>query len=140
VWRPELSFRSIAIGQTAYAWVYADKLWNDSGIDVISGQSYTLAVPTSERWVDDWKSCGAEGYTSSSLMRPLEFFRRVREARWFQLVGTIGRSRKQAVVIGSKLTEFLPQFPGRLYFFANDVLWMYWNHKGAIAVRITRTK
>jgi hypothetical protein len=34
----------------------------------------------------------------------------------------------------------LPPFPGRLYLFANDLPWMYWNNRGVIAIRITRTK
>jgi len=71
-------------------------------------------------------------------MRPSEAFRRVPEAKWFQLIATIGRSAKARIVVGSSLTDFLPPFPGRLYFFANDLPWMYWNNKGMLAVRVTR--
>lgn len=127
-------------GQTAYVPVYADKCWNDSGIDVVCGQAFAFSVPDSERWID-WKTqYGAEGYDSNRLIRPWESFRRVPRARWFQLICTIGKSTRSPIIVGSQLSEFLPPFPGRLYLFANDLPWMYWNNRGMIAVRITRTK
>lgn len=128
------------IGQTAYGCVYADRLWNDSGIDVARGQTYNFTVPNGEKWIDWSKTCGADGYTSNWLIRPWESFRRVPEAKWFQLVGTIGRSIRPPIVIGSQLIGFSAPYPGRLYFFANHLPWMCWNNKGMIAVRITRTK
>jgi hypothetical protein len=132
------SYRLIKVGETAYVAVYAHRLWNNSGIDILSGQIYTLTVPHSERWVDSGKVCGADGYPSNWLMRPWEAFRRSPEGNWLQLIGTIGRSTKARIAVGSSLTDFLPPFPGRLYFFANDLPWMYWNNKGALAVRVTR--
>jgi hypothetical protein len=131
-------YHCIHVGQTHHVCVYANRLWNDSGIDVLSGQIYTLTVPSCERWIDSRKICSADGYASSRLMRPWEFLRRAPEANWFQLVGTIGRSTKARIAVGSSLTDFLPPFPGRLYFFANDLPWMYWNNKGALALRVTR--
>jgi hypothetical protein len=129
---------SMKVGQTAYVCVQANKAWNDSGIDVISGQIYNFTVPAGETWIDSQKICGADGYRSDLLMRPWEVFRRAPEAKWLQLIGTIGRDTRARVAVGSSLTEFLPPFPGRLYFFANDLRWMYWNNKGMVAVRVTR--
>lgn len=134
------SYRCLGIGQTSYVCVYANELWNDSGIDVIFGQSYTFTVPASETWIDSGRVCGANGYESNWLMRPWEVFRRAPEANWFQLIGTIGRSTRARIVVGSSLTDFLPPFPGRLHFFANDLPWMYWNNKGMLGVRVTRTQ
>src|SRR4051812_10379488 len=128
------------IGQTAYVCVHANKLWNDSGVDVVSGQSFAFTVPGSERWTD-WKTpCDADGYDSNQLMRPWETLRRVPGARWFKLICTIGRTIRSPIVVGSQLLDFLPPFPGRLYLFANDIPLMYWNNHGMIAVRITRLK
>ena len=132
------SSRSIEVGHTAYVCVYANKPWNDSGLDVISGQIYNFTVPAGETWSDSGKICGADGYRSDLLMRPWDAFRRVPEAKWLQLIGTIGRSIKARIIVGPSLTDFLPPFPGRLYFFANDLRWMYWNNKGMLAVRVTR--
>ena len=134
----ERSYQFLEIGQIGYISVFANRLWNDSGIDVICGQSYNFTVPASETWIDSGKICGANGHGSNRPMRPWEAFRRVPEAKWFQLIATIGRSAKARIVVGSSLTDFLPPFPGRLYFFANDLPWMYWKNKGMLAVRVTR--
>ena len=131
---------TMRVGQTAYVPVYANKLWNDSGVDVVSGQVFSFAAPPGEQWIHWQRTCSAEGYASTVFGRPLEIFRRVPKAEWLQLIGTIGKSIRSPVIIGSKLVDFLPPSPGRLYFFANDVPWMYWNNRGMIAVRITRTK
>lgn len=131
---------TMRIGQTAYVPVYANKLWNDSGVNVVSGQVFNFAVPTGEEWKDWRNRCNADGYSSTHLTRGLEIFRRVPKARWLQLIGTIGKSVRSPVVIGSQFNAFLPPSPGRLYLFANDIPWMYWNNRGMIAVRITRTK
>jgi hypothetical protein len=133
--RPGATFQQLdasttmRVGQTAYVCVHANRLWNDSGVDVVSGQAFRFAVPAAEKWTDWQKPCTADGYASSRFVRPLEFFRRVPKAGWLQLVGTIGKSITSPVVIGSKLLNFLPPFPGRLYLFANDVPWMYWNSR-----------
>jgi hypothetical protein len=130
----------MGIGQTAYVCVYANRLWNDSGINVGWGQMYKFTVPNGEQWMDGGRLCRADGHASNWLTQPWENLRRVPSANWFQLVGTIGRSTKPAIVIGSTPSEFSPQYPGRLYFFANDLPWMYWSNKGAIAVRVMRAK
>ena len=130
---------AMRIGQTAYVPVYARKLWNDSGINVVSGQVFNFAVPTGQEWTAWRTRCNADGYNSTDLNRPFEIFRRVPNARWLQLIGTIGKSISP-VIIGSQFVEFLPPSAGRLYLFANDIPWMYWNNRGMIAVRITRTK
>ena len=136
----QIARATMRVGHTTYVCVYANRPWNDSGIDVVSGQAFNFAVPSGEEWIDWQKACGADGYGSTCFVRPWELFRRVPQAKWFQLIGTIGKSIKSPVVIGSKLLNFLPPFPGRLYLFANDLPWMYWNNRGVIAVRITRTK
>lgn len=136
--RNATSSRAIDVGHTAYVCVYAGERWNDSGIDVVSGQIYNFTVPAGETWTNSRKICGAEGYPSDLLMRPWEAFRRVPEAKWLQLIGTIGRSVRARTVVGPSLRDFLPPLPGRLYFFANDLPWMYWNNKGMLAVRVTR--
>ncbi len=128
------------IGETAYISVQADKLWNNSGVHVSPGQIYNFVVPENEKWIDWCIPCGADGYPSTPLIRPWEGLRRVPNANWLQLIGTVGRSTRPPILIGSKLMDFSPPFPGRLYFFANDLAWMYWNNKGKIAVRVTRTK
>ena len=104
----EVSPISMNIGQMAYVCVYADRLWNDSGVDVASGQAYNFTVPDSEKWIDWRTPCGADGYHSTPLLRPWEELRRVPDANEFQLIGTVGRSTKPPIVIGSRLFNFSP--------------------------------
>lgn len=130
----------MSIGETAYVCVYANKAWNDSGIDVSWGQRYTFRVHESEKWARRRRICGADGYPSSWLTRPLETLRRVPEGKWLQLIGAVGYSIKSAIIVGEGLADLLILFPGRLYFFANEFPWMYWRNQGIIAVRVTRTK
>ncbi len=129
----------LAVGQTAYACVYANTLWNDSGLDVLCGQSYNFSVPNGERWFAGRRLSGADGYTSGRLDRILGFARRVPKANWLQLIGTIGRSTYEPILIGSRLTSFAPESDGRLYFFANTLSCMHWSNSGMIAVRVKRT-
>jgi hypothetical protein len=130
---------AMRVGQTAYVCVYAHKRWNDSGLDVVSGQVFNFAVPDGEKWLHSRRKCGPDGYLSTVLTRPWEIFRRVPTAGWLQLIGSIGRSGTP-LLIGARLLEFLPPFSGRLYFFANHLPWMYWNNYGMIAIRVTRTR
>jgi hypothetical protein len=130
----------LELGHTAYVEVCAKRAWNDSGIDVVAGQSYSFSVPGSEMWQDWWQRCRADGYSDRNFLKPLRRFRRAPAGKWMQLVGTIGRQRRFSILIGSHLIDFFPPFPGRLYFFANDLPWMGWQNRGMIALRITRTK
>jgi len=138
--REEETLGMLHVDETAYVCVYANRLWNDSGIDVRWGQRYTFRVPNGEKWTDGWRICRADGYPSSRPMRPWECLRRIPGAKWLELIGAIGRSPKSAFVIGQGLSDLPILFPGRLYFFANDLRWMYWNNGGLIPLRITRTK
>jgi hypothetical protein len=126
------------IGETSCVCVEANKIWNDSGVDVRPTETYNFVVPQGETWIDWHIACSADGYVSTPILRLWESFRRVPDQNWFKLVGTIGRSVKPPIVIGSQLLAFSPLYPGRLYFFANDLLPMYWNNKGAIHLRVMR--
>jgi hypothetical protein len=130
----------LRVSQTAYISVYADKTWNDSGIDVVSGQIYSFHVPGGQKWRGERKTCGADGYRSAWFMRPWEGFRRAPAANWLQLIATIGQSGRHPILIGSSLADFLPDLPGRLYFFANHLPWTGCFLNGMIAVRVTRKK
>jgi hypothetical protein len=131
---------TMRIGQTAYVPVYANRLWNDSGVNVVSGQAFNFAVPAAEKWTHWRTRCDADGCESTYYVRRLEVFRRVPRGRWLQLIGTIGKSIRSPALIGSQFSNFFPPYAGRLYLFANDIPWMYWNNQGMIAVRISRTK
>jgi len=130
----------MTVGETACVCVEADKPGNNSWIDLVTNEIYNFVVPQSETWIDWHNACSAEDYTSTPLIKVWESLRRVPDENWFMLIGTVGRSAKSPIVVGCQLMDLSLPFPVRLYFFANDLLWIYWNNKGAIHVRVTRTK
>jgi len=86
--------RRLTIGETTYVAVEANKLWNDSGIHIVPGQTYNFIVPENEEWIDWNIPCSADGYRSTPLIRPWEMLRRVPNANWLQLIGTILADQK----------------------------------------------
>src|SRR5437868_12600591 len=128
------------VGETAYVCDLADRLWNDSGLDLVLGQTYNFTVPKNEKWMGWRIQCGADGFVSRRFTGSWKILRRVPEGNWFQLVAAVGRSNRPSLLIGSRMVDFSPRFSGRLYFFANSLIGLHWRNKGMIAVRVTRTK
>lgn len=129
---------SLTIGQSSpLIPVSACNPWNDSGIDLAVGATYSFTA--TGQWKDASIEWGPDGYESTPLLKLFERLRRVPDARYFKLIGTIGRSLDSVIVIGSSLPDFAPTRPGRLYCFANDVRIMYWNNSGDVQLKITRT-
>jgi hypothetical protein len=127
------------IGETACVCVEAGNPWNDSRIDVVPDHTYNFVVPNGETWTDWHIPCSTDGYPSTPLIRIWEGLRRVANQNWFKLIATVGRSVEFPIVVGSQLLDFCPAFSGRLYFFANDLRWMYLNNNGAVNMRVTQT-
>ena len=128
----------LQIGQSTTATIHARKKWNDTGIQLIAGQEYQFTA--AGRWVDWFIPCDAEGYPSRNwVLRVTERQRRVPGENWFVLMGALDSDRKSIFKIGSGRTLVMPQ-SGMLTCFANDILYMYWNNKGAIQLTVTRTR
>ena len=107
--------------------------WNRTGFRVSAGQSYRFVAVG--RWCDASNCCGADGYESSSpVLKVFERRRRVKNARWFALIGSVGG--KYRFVIGSA-SEWTAPANGELWCFANDVRFMYWNNAGAVNLTVT---
>ena len=129
---------SLEIGESSTVIsVSARNPWNDSGIDLAIGAKYDFVA--TGHWKDACKECDADGYPSTPLLKLFERFRRVPQAPYFKLIGTIERSLHDAIVIGSSLLHFAPPRDGQLYCFANDVRLMYSNNAGCVELRVTRT-
>lgn len=129
--------------------VVARALWNDTGINLVAGRHYQF-FPSGE-WVDWWVRSDASGPRSSVVdalllpTRPALHFSPSRDgrARYFSLIGAIGRTRP-----GAPLPEhtfriepgmaYTPPVSGRLYAFANDQPGAYGNNHGSITLLVRK--
>jgi hypothetical protein len=116
--------------------IAAREKWNDTGIDLAAGGRYRLAA--AGEWIDWTLRSGPEGYPSpNGLMRATERWRRAPREPWFALIGSIGRDPAALFPIGRGL-EISAAKSGRLFCFANDVSFMYWNNSGSVELTVER--
>ena len=114
--------------------------WNETGVILQHGYRYDFRIVAVNGWVDWFVTSGPEGYKSENmLMRCSECFRRIPDAPWFALIGTVEKNLLHSFCIGSGLNGFEPPISGPLFCFANDVPFMYFNNRGHLKVAITRT-
>lgn len=114
--------------------------WNETGVILQRGCRYDFRIVEVHDWMDWFIRSGPEGYKSENLlMRSSEYFRRIPDAPWFALIGTIKKNLLHSFKIGSGLIGFEPPISGPLYCFANDVPFMYFNNRGELQVVVNRT-
>jgi len=121
--------------------------WNDTGFEVVGGAHYRLSV--NGTWFDAHYEKDAAGYRSDDpvvprFSRPMfalaERWRRLPGANWFSLIGAVDRKSlfDMGAVLHSGSGEFTAPASGRLFCFANDLPFMYWNNKGQVLIQIER--
>lgn len=144
--------------------VCACRPWNRTGIKVEKGQEYAFQiVERTEEWVDgDVKSTPEDGWTtglSRSIGHAFSLLKRSPKANWYALVGTVGKADEGSfAVFNERLnsSESLPETSrvtlssdwlsivmgktGEIYLYANDMNGRYFNNKGILQLKITRTK
>jgi len=124
------------IGQTAQMTIFANAPWNDTGVDLEQGALYQLTAEG--EWFDALIKSDADGYDSNIwLQQRFESALRLPTARWFCLVGAIGRELDAAFQIGCSRVVAAPS-SGRLFCFANDVPGFYFNNFGSLQLAIRR--
>ncbi len=115
---------------------------------IAAGESLRLIADGT--WRDGFRRFDATGFDSRWLMRPLERFRVLPEARWCSLGGVVGPSgasnrelrelaRRHGVDLSAAAVHILhwqADRSGTFYVFANDVPWAYWNNSGCIVLRV----
>jgi hypothetical protein len=124
----------------------ADK-WNKTGIVLEKGKTYKFKARG--EWTDKDYPVNANGFTTKQyitkypniltgiLMGFFENFRRIPPAKWFALIGTIGKTTKTNFVIGTE-TTYKAVEDGELFCFANDVSFAYDNNKGELELEVTK--
>ena len=110
--------------------VFARQFWNDTNLDVIVGEPIHFFA--TGQWKDFTILTDANGFYKWH-MKPFEKLRREPDSPWFSLIGAI--DHKYLFHLGKEKTVEMPA-SGRLYLFANDVKYFYWNNKGYLTVQI----
>lgn len=107
--------------------------WNDTQVDVIEGLTYRYIADG--HWSDWSRTCNADGY-SDTMLDLWGFLKRCRSAQWFQLVAVVDQKPNKTVVLGCS-GQFIAPASGRLWAYANDATFAYWNNKGSLNLTIT---
>lgn len=110
--------------------------WNDTQIDVVEGLTYHYVADG--KWTDWSRVCDADGYSETKLDL-LSFLKRCRSAQWFQLVAAVDQKLSHTIVLG-RSGQFIAPRSGRLWAYANDAAFMYWNNQGSLALTINTTR
>jgi hypothetical protein len=109
----------------------ACRRWTQTGVMLRKGHTYRITARGS--WQDKDTSCGPGGYASKSLvLRLAEPLRRKWHANWFVLIGAQRSLFARSFVISDGVT-YRALRDGKLWCFANDAWFMYFNNKGSVA-------
>lgn len=127
---------------TRTAWACAKR--NYTGIEIQQGATYRFHADG--EWIDRTIRSDARGYPLSSvpwysrwLLFAAQPIRRVRDARYFELIGEVPADSNHFIRIGAMLdTNWVATASGRLAVFANDVAFMYGNNHDAITLTVVR--
>lgn len=124
------------LGEQVTVEIAANRRWVDTGVELQVGDSYVMSA--AGQWWDAGIQTNPAGYESpNGVLRFAERWRRLRDARWFALVGSISRRSDVLFLIGSGCV-YSPTRAGQLTCFANDVWVAYLNNSGAIELSIRR--
>jgi hypothetical protein len=102
--------------------------WNDTEIDLIEGHCYKCT--TDGLWKDWFIECSADGY-SNFLLDIINWTKRNPKSKWFQLIGVISTDLNYTIALGTNY-PFTAKKSGRLWVYANDADFAYFNNHGEI--------
>ena len=120
--------------------IKANQYYNRTKVRLEKGAKYTFEVLGDPTWTDAFIKSSAEGDSRKGfLFRFFNRWLRLRDVKWFKLLGSIGLSDDTVFEIGAKLSNFEVANEGELVCFANDIPFFYWNNRGEITLKITRT-
>ena len=122
--------------------ICANAPWNRTGIMLKKGEWYRFAAEG--KWKDGPIEASAVGYLDpddEEKMNAFGGFRRIRDARWFSVIGSIGKRSGIYFDIGALIAggeAFEAPEDGELYCFANDAHFFYFNNSGTLRLTVTR--
>lgn len=132
--------RSLDIGESAYVVVRAEAMWNSSSILVRKGERYRFQARNVWYWYDDDIESTPDGQIDVPwVLRALpDVLKRCASAKWYALVGCVGKKAKNQFLVGSSRDDAEMPTDGELLFFANDVRTHYSNNHGQLRLDIER--
>lgn len=132
--------RSLQIGESAYVLVRAEVMWNGSDLLVRKGEHYRFSTRNLWYWYDDDVASNADGQIKvPRLLRLIpDALKRCNEARWYALVGSVGKKTHNQFIVGSGKDNVEMPANGELLFFANDTRVSYSNNHGQLRLDIER--
>jgi hypothetical protein len=128
---------NIGVGQELQVEIDSRKFWNCGAVWLEESGRYDFEVQGSQRWVDFYKYLDANGYPIP-LLQHYSWARRNSQYNWFALVGSIEMGPSTEFLIGTQLLDYPPVRSGRLFCFANDAWFAYWNNWGSLVLTIRR--
>lgn len=132
----------LEINQTVTIKIKSKEPYSRSYLIVRENEDYEFKVSYSDKWVDFFIPCNADGFHNYILK---DKHKRIPGHKCFKLCGTIGKNEQEHFAIGtSKLWSSYSN--GHLHFFANDSkkrngkgkFKYYWNNFGNIKLYIKR--
>lgn len=125
------------VGDTVEFGIFALLRWNDTALKMLKGESYVLTA--AGKWYDATIKTDANGYPSDRLRhRLMARFRRSPNQNWFFLMGALSMDDRKAFPLGAGPTTYTATEDGRLYCFANDLWWFYFNNSGLLKLVVKR--
>jgi hypothetical protein len=125
--------------------IHAAEFWNDTGVDLIEGVSYRFSVvpdlgePLRDATFEARSIAGEDWQSLAHKTANLVHGKRMNDARWFALIGTIDREHPWIISDGEVV---IAPTSGRLLCFFNDVQLelFYRNNSGWVVLDVESMK
>jgi uncharacterized protein (DUF2235 family) len=136
---------SLQPGESATVEIYAREQWNWTGMFLEEGATYHFSAIG--QWQDGGRAIGPDGDNGNPVQWLFAMLKRVRTAKWFCLIGSIGDASNPTVAgepsamttfpMGRTATISVAR-QGYLYCYANDAWRFYFNNRGSLMLTVTR--
>jgi hypothetical protein len=138
-------------GEAKEVTIYANQKYSRSGLMLEKGGEYYFEIPGNQCWNDGGIDCGPSGWErTTAALGMQEIFARIKQderrypsAKWFEVIGAVGKSDENLLQIlryQDTSHPFKALRGGELYAFPNDLDRQYFNNMGFIKLTIHRVK
>ena len=143
--------RLLKPGESKEVTIYANQKYSQTGVVLEKGGEYYFQIPGNQSWNDAGIDCGPAGWDRTTaafgmqevFMRVKQDARRYPQAKWFEVIGAVGKNDGNLLQILNYQDVSHPYkalCEGELYAFPNDLDRAYYNNMGFIKLRIQRVK